>query len=132
MKRILSILIILTSFLFVACTTVPVDERATVRQEINDALDTTLEALTTTDPEFQRKIDSSVGYFASRVSATKIPVFGGGYGIGVLLDKERNSRTYMNLTRFDVGAALVFRVGEHLVKRILDVLDPFGKLPGPC
>ena len=106
MKRTVSILIILASCVLIACTTVPVDERATVRQEINDALDTTLEALTTTDPEFQRKIDSSVGYFASRVSATKIPVFGGGYGIGVLLDKERNSRTYMNLTRFDVGAGL--------------------------
>jgi hypothetical protein len=92
--------------LLAACTNVPVDERAAVRQEINDALDTTLEALTTTDPKFQKEIDTSVGYFASRVSATKIPVVGGGYGIGVLFDKEQNSRTYMNITRFDVGAGL--------------------------
>jgi lipid-binding SYLF domain-containing protein len=47
-----------------------------------------------------------VGYFVSRVSATKIPLVGAGYGIGVLIDKETGSHTYMNISRADLGAGL--------------------------
>jgi hypothetical protein len=89
-----------------ACTTVPVDERATVRQEIDQAADEAIATLIDQDPSFQQSIDASVGYFVSSVSATKVPVVGGGYGIGVLYEKEAGSRTYMNITRFDLGAGL--------------------------
>ena len=99
-------LLLLAVCAFSGCTTVPVEERAAVREEIHQTLETTLTTMTESDPAFQQKVDAAVGMFASRVSATKIPVVGGGYGIGVLHDKEQNTHTYMNVTRFDVGAGL--------------------------
>lgn len=89
-----------------ACTTIPVDERADIRDEINSDMDETLSRLVDDDPELQKNIDASAGYFISRVSTTKIPVVGGGYGIGILYDKDDNSRTYMNITRADIGVGL--------------------------
>lgn len=77
-----------------ACTTIPVDKRADVRDEINSDMDETIARLVSDDPELQKNIDASAGYFVSSVSATKIPVLGGGYGIGILYDKDNNSRTY--------------------------------------
>jgi hypothetical protein len=109
-----------------ACTTIPVDERAAIRQEINQKVDETLTALVNLDPAFQASIDESVGYFVSNVSATKIPVVGGGYGIGVLYDKKEGSRTYMNVSRFDFGAGLgatKFRV--LILFDDLDVMERF-------
>lgn len=35
-----------------------------------------------------------------------MPVLGGGSGPGVVYDKEKGTRTYMNVTRFDVGVGL--------------------------
>ncbi len=106
MKTRIAATLLSTFCLLGACTTVPVDERAAVRQELNQTVDEALAALVSQDPEFQKAIDDSVGYFAAGVSATKAPIVGGGYGIGVLFDKENNSRTYLNITRFDVGAGL--------------------------
>jgi hypothetical protein len=89
-----------------ACTTIPVDERAVVREEIDAAAEATIATLVSKDPNFQREIDAAAGYFVSRVSATKIPLVGAGYGIGVLVDKESGSHTYMNIKRADLGAGL--------------------------
>ncbi len=93
-------------FFLSACTAIPVDERAGIRDEINSGVDETLANMVDADPEFQKRIDVSVGYFVSRFSATKIPIVGAGYGIGVLYDKENDSQTYMNVTRTDIGAGL--------------------------
>ena len=109
-----------------ACTTIPIDERAVIREEINVAADETLASLVSNEPAFQREIDASVGYFVSQVSATKIPLVGAGYDIGVLFDKETGSHTYMNIKRADIGAgqgASRFRVLVLFDNR--DVLERF-------
>jgi hypothetical protein len=89
-----------------ACTTVPVDERAAVREEINARAGESIATLVNRDPQFQKSIDDAAGYFAARLSATKVPIVGGGFGIGVLYDRQSGSRTYMNITRFDLGPGL--------------------------
>lgn len=104
--KIVRLAIPLVLFLLNACTTIPVDERAGIRDEINSGVDETIASMVDTDPEFQKRFDASVGYFVSRFSATKIPIIGAGYGIGILYDKESDSRTYMNVTRTDIGAGL--------------------------
>lgn len=104
--KIVRLAIPLVLFLLNACTTIPVDERAGIRDEINSGVDETIARMVDTDPEFQKRFDASVGYFVSRFSATKIPIIGAGYGIGILYDKESDSRTYMNVTRTDIGAGL--------------------------
>jgi len=76
--------VVYSAWLLAACTTIPVDERAAIREEINTAVNETIDTLVSSDPEFQQEIDASVGYFVSRVSATKIPLVGAGYGIGMV------------------------------------------------
>ena len=89
-----------------ACTTIPVEERATIRKEINAAAEETIAALVTKDPTLQKLLDTSVGYCTAQISSTTIVVVGGGYGLGVCFDNERATRTYVNINRYDVGAGL--------------------------
>jgi len=88
------------------CTAIPVDERADVRTEVNQVASETIEQLLALDPALKTGIDASAGYFAGRVGSTKLPLLGGGYGLGVVFDKTDASRTYLNVTRFDLGAGL--------------------------
>jgi lipid-binding SYLF domain-containing protein len=89
-----------------ACTTIPVDQRDEIREEVNQTAEDTIARMVADDPGMQASLDKAVGYLAARISSTKLPVVGGGYGFGVLHDKENGSRTYLNVTRFDLGAGL--------------------------
>lgn len=101
--RLFSVLLLL-GFLQ-ACTTIPVDERNQIRDEVNQTAETTIAQMVANDPEIQKSLDSAVGYAVASVSATKIPVLGGGYGLALLHDNENNTRTYINISRFDLGLA---------------------------
>lgn len=89
-----------------ACTTIPVDERNQIRDEVNQIAETTIEQMVANDPAIQASLDKAVGYAVASISATKIPVFGGGYGLALLQDKENGTRTYINITQFDLGAGI--------------------------
>ena len=89
-----------------ACTTIPVDQRDEIRDEVNQTAADTIARMVAADPGIQASLDEAVGYLAARISTTKLPVVGGGYGFGVLHDKENDSRTFLNVTRFDLGAGL--------------------------
>jgi hypothetical protein len=99
-----SLVVALTAVLLGGCaTTIPVGERESVRQELNDRAEETLALLLEREPELQDAVDSAVGHFVARVSAAQVAVIGGGVGLGVLYDKEAGTRTYMNVTRYDLG-----------------------------
>lgn len=106
MKNAATITTVLALSLLGACATVPVDERASLRHTLDEEASELIAMLVTDNPELQRSVDDAEGYFAARISATKVPVLGGAFGIGVLFDKESGSRTYMNATRFDIGAGM--------------------------
>ena len=89
-----------------ACTTIPVDERNQIRDEVNQAAETTIVQMVANDPAIQVLLDKAVGHAVASVSATKIPVVGGGYGLALLHDSEKGTRTYINVTRFDLGAGI--------------------------
>jgi hypothetical protein len=99
-------IIILAASLLGACSTIPVEKRAGLREEINQNAEKTITQLISKKPELQESIDTSVGYFVGQVSGTKIPVVGAGSGIGMLYDRETRTRTYMDINRFDVGVGL--------------------------
>jgi len=105
MKSIASLILIIAVFLFSSCA-IPIEDRASLRQKINDNGDEVIAALVKDQPELQKSMDDSVGYFTGRVSIVKIPVVGAGNGLGVLYDKENSSRTYMNIKRYDLGLGL--------------------------
>ena len=98
--------IVLLIILLGACTTIPVAKRAGLREEINQGVDIALATLIDRNPELQKSLDTSVGYFVGQVSAAKVPVVGGGTGFGLLYDREAKTRTYMNIKRFDVGVGI--------------------------
>jgi hypothetical protein len=106
MRKTARLAMLLGLLMISACTTIPVAERGEVRDQIDNGMDETIARMVDADPEFSKQIKASEGYFVSSVSATKIPIFGVGYGIGVLYDKQDNSRTYMNINRTDVGVGL--------------------------
>ena len=84
--RLLSALLLLV--LLGACTTIPVDERSQVRDEVNQVAETTIAQMVANDPAIQESLDKAIGYAVASISATKIPVLGGGYGLALLHDKE--------------------------------------------
>jgi lipid-binding SYLF domain-containing protein len=43
---------------------------------------------------------------ASGIKVTKIPVFGAGGGLGVVVDKRTESRSYVKVSRFEMGGGL--------------------------
>ena len=125
--------VVLLLFMTGACTTIPVEQREPLRQELNQRADSTIDTLVEKKPELKEKVDASPGYFVGRVSAVKAPVVGGGTGLGVLYDKEKETRTYMNINRFDLG----FGIGKGAFSALAlfedrDSLDKFveGKWTG--
>jgi hypothetical protein len=107
------VVVFVASMLSACATTIPVGERESVRQELNDRTDETLALLLEKQPELQASLDTAVGYFVARLSGAQVAVIGGAVGMGVLYDKEAASRTYMNVTRYDLGlgaGAGAFRV----------------------
>lgn len=89
-----------------ACTTIPLEDRARLRQEIIDEGDATIASLVSQDPGLKKSIDASAGYLVGRFSGLKAPAIGGGSGTGVLYDQDEDSRTYMDIKRFDLGFGL--------------------------
>ena len=99
-------LLLLLLFVGHGCTTIPVDERAEVRDEVDRAANETIKQLVALNPSIRDSIEASAGYFTGRVGTTKLPLLGGGYGLGVVFDRQAATRTYLNVTRFDLGAGL--------------------------
>ena len=89
-----------------ACTTIPVGERNQIRDEVNQVAETTIEQLVADEASLRADLDNAVGYAVASISTTKIPLLGGGYGLAVLQDNENRTRTYINITRFDLGAGV--------------------------
>jgi len=106
-KNTFSVLLVsLTLFLLGACTTIPIDERNQVRDEVNQTAESTIEQLVAKDPAIQIELDNAAGYAVAGVSATKVPIVGAGYGLALLHDLENDTRTYINVKRFDLGAGV--------------------------
>ena len=100
------LLLIWVAIVLSACATIPVEERAPLRQEINEQTDNTIATLIEKQPEIEGQLDASVGYFVGRVSAVKVPVVGAGIGMGILFDNLHSTRTYMDINRIDLGLGL--------------------------
>ena len=98
-----------------ACTSIPVEERATLRAEIDREASATISMLTNREPGFEQQLGESAGYFTARVSGATVALVGGGKGLGVLVDRRSGERTYMNLKRVDLAAGLGANVTRVLV-----------------
>jgi hypothetical protein len=77
-----------------------------VRAEVNKQAQDILEQMIQKHPEIRDEMASSVGHFTARLSSTQVVVVGGAVGLGVLVDAREDTRTYMNINRFDIGIGL--------------------------
>ena len=111
---------VLMVVLLTGCATqIPRSERESVRQQIDSVAHETIDVLLAENPELESELEASSGYLAARLSATKIPVIGAGYGLGVLVDGDDGSRTYLNISGFDLGVGL----GQANVRALVLVDD---------
>ncbi len=114
----LSILILSAS-----CTSIPVDERAEARREIEASGKETRARFEASVPGLEGDLGAAAGYFTALVSGGQLPIAGGTFGRGILVDNADGSRTFMNASRFDLGAGL--GAGSYRIMVILETRDAF-------
>jgi lipid-binding SYLF domain-containing protein len=104
------------------CSSIPVDQRASARDEIVKSAEETRDLFVREIPGLEQELAKAAGYFTTRISGGKV-VLGGAHGIGVLVDKANNSRTFMNATRVDLGVAL--GAGTDRILVVLETREAF-------
>ena len=112
-------IVLLFTILSACATHIPVNEREAMREEIDTAANETIATLAKNKPEIQEELEASTGYLVARVSGTKIPLVGGGYGLGVLVDQTEDTRTYMNISGLDIGVGL----GQATMRALIVIKD---------
>ena len=75
----------------------------------------TLAELVEQQPEAQTDMDIAMGHAIFSNSAAKAPFVGGGDGSGVVVNKETGERSYLKVTRFDVGGGLGVRTYRLII-----------------
>ena len=115
-------LIAVTSLMVVlaSCATLSPEEAEQKRREIDAMSEAAITRLIESRPELKPSLDQAVGVAVADMSVTKIPVFGAGGGVGVIVDKRSNARTYVKVSRFEIGGGM----GVQSFKVILLVQDP--------
>ena len=103
-----------------ACQTLSVEEQAAKRAELDTMAEQTVEALRNKDPQFEPALESSLGYVVIDMAVAKIPVIGTGSGLGVVVDKRNDKRSYLKVSRFDIGGG----VGAQKYKVVITFDDP--------
>ena len=98
-----------------ACTSIPIEQRTELREQIDRDAAETVTLLVEKDPAFQQKLEKAAGYFTCRVSSATIAVAGAGKGLGVLVDQQSGERVYMNVKQLDLGAGLGVREFQALI-----------------
>jgi len=102
------------------CASLSPEEAQAKRDEIDAMSDAALARLFDTQPELRAAFDESPGYAVADIKLTKVPFVGGSEGPGIIVDKRTGKRTYLEVTRFDVGGGM----GLSSFKIIVQFKDP--------
>ena len=92
--------------ILLGCAGMTPEEEEAKRAELDQMGEQTIAALMSSEPDAQEALDSSVGHAVIDMTVTKIPWFGAGGGFGVIVDKRTNTRSYVKVSRFEVGGGL--------------------------
>ncbi|GEM79307.1 lipoprotein [Vibrio superstes NBRC 103154] len=95
------------AFFMTACSSsIPYEEREEIRQSIDDESEQLIEELAEVYPEIHAQLEQAEGYATGVMSNIKVPLVGGGTGIGAVYSNVDDSTTYIDLYRYDVGAGI--------------------------
>lgn len=89
-----------------SCTTLSPEGEGPGKPELDAMSEQAITALLKTKPELQELLDKSVGYAVINMTITKIPVVGTGAGYGVVVDKRTSTRSYIQVSQFEVGGGM--------------------------
>ena len=81
------------------CASLSLEERA----ELDALAEANLEAMAVTHAELEGKLKECLGYVALDAYAVKIPIIGWGGGKGVVVDNADGGKTYIKVSRLDMG-----------------------------
>ena len=81
------------------CATLPDDQRT----ELDALAEFNLQSMEKAYPELGGKLEASKGYLAMDARCVKIPFIGWGGGKGVVVDTTTGERTYVKVSRMDIG-----------------------------
>lgn len=98
--------IAVVSTVIFGCATLSPEEREAKRAELDEMGEITVSRLLETRADIQDVLDRSIGYVVVDMSLTKIPMIGAGKGLGVVIDKRTGTRSYIKVSRFDVGGGI--------------------------
>jgi len=93
----------LTLLVVVACTSVPGDSAEERRAYVDRWAEETLEMLYEQHPEARELAAEAPGILLVGQTMTKVPMIGAGGGAGVFLNQRDGKRTYVKLSRLDMG-----------------------------
>jgi lipid-binding SYLF domain-containing protein len=85
------------------CGSVPGKTGEEQVQTIDQLVERTFADIHQQEPQTEQAIKDSVGYAIMDNKITKIPIVGAGGGYGVAIHTKSQERTYIKMTRFDVG-----------------------------
>jgi len=109
------------------CASIPGKTGEEQAVAVEDLERKTLEDVQQQNPKAKDEFATCVGYVIMNNKLTKIPLVGVGAGYGVAVTRETNERTYLKMSRFDLGMGwgarairpvMIFQDGEKYRKFI--------------
>lgn len=94
------------SVMISSCASIPGSTKDEKIKNINSLVEQTITELYKLEPETKELIGSSAGYAVMEGITTKWPMIGTGSGYGVAINKQTGEKTYLEITKFDIGAGL--------------------------
>ena len=85
------------------CASIPGKTAAQQTQTVDKLVERTLPDLYKEYPQTKQEIANSVGYAIMENDIVKVPIFGEGSGYGVAINNKTGEKTYITMTRFDIG-----------------------------
>jgi hypothetical protein len=91
------------------CASIPGETGREQAENVDALVVRTLADLYAQEPDTRHEIGNCVGYVIMQGKITKVPFVGAGSGYGVAIDKVTGDKTYLEVTRFDIGGGYGLR-----------------------
>ncbi len=122
------ILVLLSVFFAVSCSSLTVAEKETKRNELDAMASKAIAGLVKENAALQQQIDDSLGYGVANMKVTKVPIVGAGGGEGVFVNNKTGKRSYFTVSRFDIGGGWGVRSYKALM--VIDSPDVIDQMRG--
>jgi lipid-binding SYLF domain-containing protein len=89
-----------------ACATTSEEGGEPTRDALDAMADSAITRLLEEQPDTRELVEDALGWAVVDMRVAKIPFFGSGKGYGVVLDKHEGQRSYVRVSRFEIGGGI--------------------------